>query len=430
MAFVYADRVMESSSAVGTGAFSLSGAVAGFQDFATGIGNTNETYYVITHDTDNTWEVGQGTVGLGTLSRDSVFASSNGGALVNFAAGAKTVFATSPATFYSNALSISDHAAVDHTGFTGVPAAEAFTSLAHDAVDHTGFTGVNSFDSATHDAVDHTGFTGVNSFDSAAHLATDHTGFTGVGLTTRRDLVLPKSIVRGEWAPEVSGAPAAADLLVPAVGPYPKPTLVVAPATSAIGQDDDGHYASYSAPGGGGDFRLEFPSSAVTFRSVWQPRVVVKQKLLATGLGVNSDIFYIWVGDDSGTFQNGVQFSYAVNPLVDTFSYPWSFYRVVGGSPVGGASPGVDMGFTPANYSTMIDDVFYFVVDYTSPTDMTVSVLDSGYITLYTASFTGAPNVPAFTTGHVDIRLYRNAGGAADKTQIGLLGVSLSYGAL
>lgn len=55
-----------------------------------------------------------------------------------------------------------EHNAVDHTGLTGVPAPEAFTSAVHDAVDHTGFTGVNSFDSTAHDAVNHAGLTGVD----------------------------------------------------------------------------------------------------------------------------------------------------------------------------------------------------------------------------------------------------------------------------
>lgn len=34
------------------------------------------------------------------------------------------------------------HGDIDHTGVTGVPAAEAFTEAAHDAHDHTGVTGV------------------------------------------------------------------------------------------------------------------------------------------------------------------------------------------------------------------------------------------------------------------------------------------------
>lgn len=38
------------------------------------------------------------------------------------------------------------HDALDHTGLTGVPAAEAFTESVHAATDHTGITGVGGAD--------------------------------------------------------------------------------------------------------------------------------------------------------------------------------------------------------------------------------------------------------------------------------------------
>ena len=78
MALVLADRVQETSSTSGTGTLTLSGASAGFQTFSTGIGNTNTTYYVISDPIANVWEVGLGTVGAGTLSRDTVYANSSG----------------------------------------------------------------------------------------------------------------------------------------------------------------------------------------------------------------------------------------------------------------------------------------------------------------------------------------------------------------
>ena len=51
MAFVLNDRVKEASTTTGTGSFSLSGAVTGFETFAAGIGNSNTTYYAIAHQT-------------------------------------------------------------------------------------------------------------------------------------------------------------------------------------------------------------------------------------------------------------------------------------------------------------------------------------------------------------------------------------------
>lgn len=95
MALVVKDRVQETSSTTGTGTLTLSGAASGYQSFSSAIGNGNTTYYAISNGTD--WEVGVGTVGSGTLSRDTVLESSNAGSLVDFIAGVKTVFCTYPA---------------------------------------------------------------------------------------------------------------------------------------------------------------------------------------------------------------------------------------------------------------------------------------------------------------------------------------------
>jgi hypothetical protein len=95
MALVVKDRVQETSTTTGTGTLTLSGAASGYQSFSSAIGNGNTTYYAISSGTD--WEVGVGTVGSGTLSRDTVLESSNAGSLVDFSAGVKTVFCTYPA---------------------------------------------------------------------------------------------------------------------------------------------------------------------------------------------------------------------------------------------------------------------------------------------------------------------------------------------
>jgi hypothetical protein len=97
MALVVKDRVLETSNTNGTGTFTLAGAVNGFQAFSViGVGNT--TYYAITEETNNQWEVGLGTVGSGTLTRDTVLSSSNSGNKVDFADGLKQVFCDYPAS--------------------------------------------------------------------------------------------------------------------------------------------------------------------------------------------------------------------------------------------------------------------------------------------------------------------------------------------
>jgi hypothetical protein len=98
MAFVVKDRVQETTTTTGTGTLTLDGAVLGFQTFAI-IGNGNTTYYAIADPATGDWEVGLGTYTASgtTLSRTTVFESSNSGSLVNFAAGSKNVFCTYPA---------------------------------------------------------------------------------------------------------------------------------------------------------------------------------------------------------------------------------------------------------------------------------------------------------------------------------------------
>ena len=90
-----ADRVQETTNTVGTGTLTLAGAVTGYRTFNVVFANGNVVFYTIDDGLGN-WEVGYGTVGTGTLSRDTVLDSSNAGALVSFNAGSKRVFCTAP----------------------------------------------------------------------------------------------------------------------------------------------------------------------------------------------------------------------------------------------------------------------------------------------------------------------------------------------
>jgi len=78
VALVLADRVKESTTTSGTGTLTLTGAQTGFQSFTSAVGIGNTTYYTIQATGAAIWEVGIGTVGSGTLSRDVVLASSSG----------------------------------------------------------------------------------------------------------------------------------------------------------------------------------------------------------------------------------------------------------------------------------------------------------------------------------------------------------------
>ena len=98
MALVLNNRVRELTSTTGTGAVTLGGAVGGFQTFAAGIGNSNTTYYAISINSENEWEVGLGTLNgdSSTLTRTTVLESSNSDSAVDFSAGSKEVFCTLP----------------------------------------------------------------------------------------------------------------------------------------------------------------------------------------------------------------------------------------------------------------------------------------------------------------------------------------------
>ena len=100
MALVINDRVKVTSTTTGTGAIALGSAVTGFETFAQGIGNNNETYYCIFNQGTTEFEVGLGTLdgSSANLTRTTVISSSNSDAAVNFGSGTKDVFCTLPAS--------------------------------------------------------------------------------------------------------------------------------------------------------------------------------------------------------------------------------------------------------------------------------------------------------------------------------------------
>ena len=95
MALVLADRVQETGTANTTVSFTLAGAVPGYQSFSS-VGNGNTTFYSAT-DASGGWEVGLGTYSTTgpTLTRTTVYSSSNSGSAVTFS-GTVTVFLTYP----------------------------------------------------------------------------------------------------------------------------------------------------------------------------------------------------------------------------------------------------------------------------------------------------------------------------------------------
>ena len=100
MAFVTADRVLDSSTSIGTGAFVVSGTpAAGYQTFSSVMSVGDTCYYSIQGQTTSEWEVGLGTYSsANTLARTTVYSSSNSGSAVTFSAGTKNVMLTMAAS--------------------------------------------------------------------------------------------------------------------------------------------------------------------------------------------------------------------------------------------------------------------------------------------------------------------------------------------
>ena len=134
MAHIIADRVLETSTTTGTGAFALSAAVTGFRRFSA-VCATSDTcpYYIETVDVGGSptgeWETGIGTYSAAnTLTRTTVLASSNANAAVNFAAGTKRVAISLLArSFQWTEIASATPSGVNTVDFTGIP--QTFTDL-------------------------------------------------------------------------------------------------------------------------------------------------------------------------------------------------------------------------------------------------------------------------------------------------------------
>ena len=97
MALIVADRVLETSTTVGTGSYTLAGAITGYRA-ASAVCVNADTFTYYAEDVDSFgrplggWETGLGTWSTGNiLARTTIYASSNANAAVSWAAGTRRV---------------------------------------------------------------------------------------------------------------------------------------------------------------------------------------------------------------------------------------------------------------------------------------------------------------------------------------------------
>lgn len=95
---IVADRVRQRTTVENADDINFTASIDSYQDFADVLSVGDQTYYCIADAENDDFEVGIGTfTGAGELSRDTVLASSNGGASVSFSSGTKDVFIVAPA---------------------------------------------------------------------------------------------------------------------------------------------------------------------------------------------------------------------------------------------------------------------------------------------------------------------------------------------
>jgi len=135
MAFITADRVRDTSSTAGSGAFSVSGtAPTGYRTLSAVLTASDTFYYCIQHQTLDEWEVGLGTyTSANTFSRTTIYSSSNSGSAVTFSAGTKDVFLTMAASrspqlnASGNSTALGTPVSVTLTNATGLPLSTGVT---------------------------------------------------------------------------------------------------------------------------------------------------------------------------------------------------------------------------------------------------------------------------------------------------------------
>ena len=183
MAFVNADRVQETSTTTGAGAYTLGGALTGFQTFASSPLANGDTcnYFAVDVDTNGSplgsWETGLGTWGTGaTLTRTAIYSSSNAGAAVSWTTGTRRLatglVATNLTTINTSLATLNVAATAASTAYVLTKDGGAATALNQITVPISSALAFNGTFVARQQAAGGTSATGWNVFGVARREAT------------------------------------------------------------------------------------------------------------------------------------------------------------------------------------------------------------------------------------------------------------------
>ena len=106
------DRAAETSTTTGTGTYNLNGAISGWRTIVTACGTGNEVDYFVRDSLGTSdYEIGRGVItdaATDTLTRATIYASSNGGSAVNWGAGTREIVVTLTANAMNQLLADED----------------------------------------------------------------------------------------------------------------------------------------------------------------------------------------------------------------------------------------------------------------------------------------------------------------------------------
>lgn len=200
MAFVTADRVLDTSTSTGTGALVVSGSSPnGYRTFSTVMSVGDTCYYSAQHQTLNEWETGTATYSsANTLTRTTVASSSNANAAVNFSAGTKdvsiTFLASKSVQTNPSGQTVNSGGSYTRTAFTATAGQTSFTvsytvgyaevflnGILLNSADYTASTGttiVLASAAASGDIVEVIAYN-IGTFTSGGYTRTTYTGTAG-----------------------------------------------------------------------------------------------------------------------------------------------------------------------------------------------------------------------------------------------------------